>query len=281
VGNYHTLGIKNDGTVAVAGQNIRHVGSAHRREVFSMEQGQEQCDVGDWSDIVALAAGATSSVGLKSDGTVVAAGGWNSEADVRTILESWQDVVSITGDGTVGLKMDGTVITADGVYDVSAWSDIVAVSAYGHIVGLKADGTVVAVGNNKYGQCNVDSWTDVEQIVTGTCATFGLKSDGSVVATGWNENGQCNVEAWSQIQSISNSGWDPYCTYGIKEDGTTVCTGTERSWYNTSKWSDIVFMTAGRNHAVGLKMDGTLVATGNTEFGRCDVSDWIDIKLPN
>ncbi|WP_234813697.1 RCC1-like domain-containing protein, partial [Bacillus mycoides] len=27
-----------------------------------------------------------------------------------------------------------------------------------HTVGLKSDGTVVAVGDNEYGQCDVDSW---------------------------------------------------------------------------------------------------------------------------
>ena len=27
-----------------------------------------------------------------------------------------------------------------------------------HLVGLKSDGTVIAVGNNKYGQCDVENW---------------------------------------------------------------------------------------------------------------------------
>ena len=31
-----------------------------------------------------------------------------------------------------------------------------------HTVGLKSDGTVVAVGNNFYGQCNVSGWTDIK-----------------------------------------------------------------------------------------------------------------------
>ena len=36
-----------------------------------------------------------------------------------------------------------------------------------HTVGLKSDGTVVAVGSNSDGQCNVDAWTNVSQISTG------------------------------------------------------------------------------------------------------------------
>ena len=31
-----------------------------------------------------------------------------------------------------------------------------------HTVGLKADGTVVAVGYNKYGQCDVGGWKDIK-----------------------------------------------------------------------------------------------------------------------
>ena len=52
---------------------------------------------------------------------------------------------------TVGLKTDGTVVAVGnndyGKRKVSDWQDIVAVSAgRWHTVGLKADGTVVAVG---------------------------------------------------------------------------------------------------------------------------------------
>ena len=46
---------------------------------------------------------------------------------------------------------------------MSEWTDIVAVAAgYYHTVGLKSDGTVVAVGTNLYGQCNVSGWTDIK-----------------------------------------------------------------------------------------------------------------------
>ena len=39
------------------------------------------------------------------------------------------------------------------------WQNIVAICAgYSHTVGLRADGTVVAVGDNRYGQCDVQGW---------------------------------------------------------------------------------------------------------------------------
>jgi hypothetical protein len=37
----------------------------------------------------------------------------------------------------------------------------------GFTVGLKADGTVVAVGGNEYGQCDVGGWTDISQVAAG------------------------------------------------------------------------------------------------------------------
>jgi hypothetical protein len=51
-------------------------------------------------------------------------------------------------------------------------------------VGIKADGTLVAVGLNDYGQCNVSGWTDITQVAAGETHTVGLKADGTVVAAG-------------------------------------------------------------------------------------------------
>ncbi len=43
-------------------------------------------------------------------------------------------------------------------YVARNWTDIVAIAASNHAVGLKADGTVVAVGQNTGGQCNIQVW---------------------------------------------------------------------------------------------------------------------------
>jgi len=59
-----------------------------------------------------------------------------------------------------------------------------------HTVGLKADGTVAVVGNNEYGPCNVNGWTNIEAVSFGSYHIVGLKADGTVVAGGYNENNQ-------------------------------------------------------------------------------------------
>ena len=88
---------------------------------------------------------------------------------------------------TVGLKSDGTVLATgqddDGQLNISSWTGIIQVAAgYEHTVGLKSDGTVVATGLNNEGQCNIGSWTGIKQVAAGENLTVGLKSDGSVIA---------------------------------------------------------------------------------------------------
>lgn len=101
---------------------------------------------------------------------------------------------------TVGLKTDGTVVAVGrnnwGQLDVDDWTGIVAVDAgFTYTVGLKSDGTLVATGNNTYGQLEVADWTDIIEVAVngGTGHTVGLKADGTVVATGYNEDGQCSL----------------------------------------------------------------------------------------
>ena len=110
---------------------------------------------------------------------------------------------------TVGLKFDGTVVACGsnycGIFNVSGWTDIVAVAAGGrHTVGLKSDGTVVACGLNKSGQCNVSGWTDIVAVAAGSRHTVGLKSDGTVVACGYNKNGQCDVSGWKLFDNFDD-----------------------------------------------------------------------------
>jgi len=106
--------------------------------------------IGDWTDIVQIAAGFEHTVGLRTDGTVVAVG-----------------------------------VNEDGRCNVSGWTDIVQVSAgYYHTVGFQANGTVVAVGANDQGQCDVSDWTDIMQVAAGHYHTIGVKSDGTAVAAG-------------------------------------------------------------------------------------------------
>ena len=59
-------------------------------------------------------------------------------------------------------------------------------------------------------------------------------------------------------------------TVGLKSDGTVVATGkNEDGRCDVSDWSDIVAVSAGDDHTVGLKSNGTVVATGDNSKGQC------------
>jgi hypothetical protein len=111
--------------------------------------------------------------------------------------------VAAGGQHTVGLKSDGTVVavgddTFGQVSHVSSWTGITQVAAgYWHTVGLKSNGTVVAVGYNDDGECEVSSWTGITQVAAGEVHTVGLKSDGTMVAVGDNSDGECEVGDWN------------------------------------------------------------------------------------
>ena len=120
-----------------------------------------------------ISAGQSHTVGLNTDGTVVAAG---------YDLSDWTDIVQISAGSshTVGLKTDGTVVSSgrdsSTQRNVSGWTDIVQVSAgIGHTVGLKTDGTVVAVGSNSSGRLDVSGWTDIVDVVAGGFIRLVLK----------------------------------------------------------------------------------------------------------
>ena len=216
-------------------------------------------------------------VGLRSDGTVVAAG---SNSYGQCNVDEWSNIARIAAGAhhTVGLKKNGTVVAAGsnsyGQCNVNGWNNIaeIATGTY-HTVGLRADGTVVATGSNdRYGECEVNGWNNIAEIATGEHHTVGLRADGTVVATGSNSYGQCNVNGWNNIAEIAAGA---YNTVGLKKDGTVVATGSNNDGEcNISEWTDIVAIAAGPRFALGLKSDGTVVAAGNNEYGQCNVESW-------
>ena len=90
----------------------------------------------------------------------------------------------------VGLRSDGTVVAAGtnvyGECNVSEFSDIVSIDTgpY-HTVGLRADGTVIAVGysNTLNRVCDVQEWEGIVSIAASATQTMGLTADGSLVTT--------------------------------------------------------------------------------------------------
>jgi alpha-tubulin suppressor-like RCC1 family protein len=79
-----------------------------------------QCDVSEWTGVVQVAAGMSHTVGLASDGTVVAVGGNDyGQCDVS----QWTDIVQVAAGiyHTVGVRSDGTVVAAGDEIELAKW----------------------------------------------------------------------------------------------------------------------------------------------------------------
>lgn len=143
-----------------------------------------------------------------------------------------------------------------------------------HTVGMKKNGSMVAVGNNTNGQCNVTTWTDIIQVSCGGSHTVGLKRDGTCIGIGY-ASAIKDLQDWRDIIQIS-CGYDN--TIGLKKDGTCVACGSEMVNIDISLLTDIKQVALSRYNAIGLKADGTCVAVGNNEYNQLNVTDWTDIK---
>jgi alpha-tubulin suppressor-like RCC1 family protein len=49
---------------------------------------------------------------------------------------------------------------------------------------------------------------------------------------------------------------------------------------NVADWREIVAVAAGSTHTLGLRVDGSVVATGSSEYRQCDVTGWPAIRVP-
>ena len=228
---------------------------------------------------LSLVAGSNHTVGLHSDGTVVAAG---RDTNGRCEVDNWSSIAAVSAGNshTVGLCSDGTVIAVgrniEGQCNVDGWKNIVAISAgeY-HTVGLNSGGKVIAVGRNTEKQCNVRSWNDIVAVSAGSYHTVGLKANGTVVAIGRNKEGQCNVGSWKDIVAVSAG---QYYTIGLKSDGTVVATGSNAYGQgDVGNWRNVVAVSTWGDHTIGLCSDGTVVAAGWNGDGQCDVNNWKNI----
>ncbi|ROL62509.1 T9SS C-terminal target domain-containing protein [Bacteroidetes/Chlorobi group bacterium ChocPot_Mid] len=216
-GMYHSLALKNDGTVWAWGYNNHgQLGNGTNTDSNVPVQ------VTSLTSIIAIAGGYGHSLALKSDGTVWA-WGYTYYSNVPVKVDSLKSIIAIAGGWwhSLALKNDGTVwawgnnnlgqlgngtntYTYSNVpVKVDSLTSIIAIAAGGwHSLALKSDGTVWAWGYNNYGQLGngtntdsnvpvkVDSLTSIIAIAGGVYHSLALKNDGTVWAWGFNQFGQ-------------------------------------------------------------------------------------------
>lgn len=78
-----------------------------------------------------------------------------------------------------------------------------------------------------------------------------IRKDGKIAFTGNGREGRSNVSLWEDIVQLSAGATH---IVGLKADGTAVVAGYNAdNLYNVGGWEDIVQVSAGYDHTVGLK----------------------------
>lgn len=279
-GEFHTIAVKSDGTVAAWGNNsFGQLGDG------TLTTRTTPVTVNGLSQVSEVTAGDQSSYALTSSGTVFA----------------W-------GDNTFGELGDGTTNTRTIPVQVSGLSDITQVAAGNfHALALKPDGTVAAWGVNNAGQLGdgtltsrstpvtVQGLTHVVQVAAGGLPglaghSVALKNDGTVWTWGYGKHGQLGqgsntsnptptqVPGLTGIVQITASGDN---TYALKSDGTVFAWGDDgfgqigntgaNQNQNTplqANISDVTTIAAGGTAALAIKTDGTVWDWGDNNAGQ-------------
>jgi len=197
----------------------------------------------------------------------------NITSPILQISAGHDYTLALTNDGTVwawgkndhGQLGDGTTINKGFPVQVKNIIDVKYIATGdAHNLALKKDGTVWAWGKNDYGQIGDGTTTDrktpveitginnVKSISAGDFHSFALKEDSTV--WGWGCNRFQKLGAHDPVRNMS------YSSTPVK---ITHCT------------NNVILLSAGSEHNLALKEDGTVWAVGNNKYGQIGSSEHI------
>lgn len=228
---------------------------------------------GGLTNVIALAAGSSHVLALRSDRSLVAWGGsLSGNSSPTNIPVAAINIVAIAAANatSMALRADGRVfVWGDNLsmttIPVTASNGIMAIADGGsHCLALNTNGSIVAWGDRTYGQTTVPPALSnvVTAIGAGAQYSLALKTDGKVVAWGGNA-AQTNIPAGlSNVISIAAG---QYHALALKSDGRVVTwgVGSVGATNVPATLSNVVAIAAGYYSSLALQADGTLVTWGN------------------
>lgn len=141
-----------------------------------------------------------------------------------------------------------------------------------HSLALCEDGTVVAWGANDCGQANVPlGLANVIAVAAGGKHSAALTANGSIIAWGDDTVGQCAVPV-DIVNAVAIAAGGEH-NLALLSDGTVVGWGSNQAGQIDvpSDLADVVAIAAGKAHSMALCENGTVVVWGDNSRGQCNV----------
>ena len=229
---------------------------------------QAQCVVpAGLADVKDIAASATASLALKTDGTIVQ---WGDLGQPYTAAPAG-GVAAIAGGEThfLAAMSDGTVQAWNSYDNQGAATvpagivDVVAVAAgNAHSVVLKKDGTVDGWGADYLAQVSgPKALTKVKKIVAGRNSTMVLDLGGHASFFGYQGNGAYAAPSSTELTNVQDIAASMFTQCVLKSDGTLLMWSADSQYKNISGPagnSGFVSIAAGIHYCVGLRADGSI-----------------------
>ena len=196
-----------------------------------------------------------------------------SESRRRAVLASRLG----TGRSAAFVTDDGEVLYGTGLIytPVSPLKAVSVASGDLHTVILLSNGSVVALGDNSYGQCDLPEINNAVMVAAGKNHTVVLTADGRLIAVGDNTYGQCSLPEVSSPVFVCAG--DEF-TVILGEDGRlTACGNNSSGQCLVSSFENVVSVSAGKIHCVALTSNGKALAAGSTLLGMSGVESWSNL----
>ena len=244
---------------------------------------------------------------LHRDGrvSVVLAGGeqvnsWDQEAAAlyQQRVPQWRDITQVCfaygeeGPVLVGLRRDGTLACTDAAWEKAhkGWDHVERLFfTYlgGGVMGLRRDGTLLGTEDFAGGP-----WTKVARMYQASDSFFALTRDGRVLVgeSGYRDDKRMrDVASWRNVTQLGFdvNGIARFVPTALLADGTVAVPMPEEEeayppeyQWDTGSWSMVKTLYSGAYYTLGLRADGTVLATAG-EFDKAPFVDavgrWTDI----
>lgn len=243
-----------------------------------------------WQGVKAIMNRDWVTLGLKSDGTVYAAGesSFNKEYSLESYPATWRNISFFVKDNYMPhgySAKDGILyrFNSKGGDTVTLEPDLVDVADfYNGIYYVRADGTAVykklssgyKSNSEKRANESFNTWKDVVSLDTtgqGLDYLIGLDRNGKVLIASTDapsekeDSSDYAIRKATQWTDIIDIAAGDGIVAGLKADGTVVVAG---KYYKgeCDGWRDIVAIAADRSVIIGLKADGTIASTSLQDY---------------